>query len=132
MRVRSSLVRLVAVVYVALVVTTGTSACSILGVPMNQQLSTEGNLANQKKVAAEFIKDYPHPELESIRFMAEGSVKGSGNWSAYAVVTIAGKNYDEVLGTSLSLGEGLPTVPPGPGPGPVTVIYSDDSKGLIE
>ncbi len=96
------------------------------------QLSTEENLANQKKVATEFIKDYPHPELESIRFMAEGSVKGSGNWSAYAVVTIAGKAYDEVLGTSLSLGDGLPTLPPGPSPAAVTVIYSDGSKELVE
>jgi hypothetical protein len=53
---------------IAIGVTSGTTACSILGVPMNQQLSTEGNLANQKKVATELIKRYPHPELESVRF----------------------------------------------------------------
>jgi hypothetical protein len=112
-------------------VTTGLSGCSIFGGIVNQQLSTEGNLANQRKVAQQIIRDYPNPALESIRFTKVGHVSGSGGWSANAVVTIDGKEYQEILGTLVSGGDIFPTVPPGSKPGPVTVIYSDGTSEVF-
>ena len=112
-------------------ITTGLSGCSILRGTVNQQLSTEGNLANQRKVAQQIIHDYPNPTLESIRFTREGHVDGSGGWSANAVVTIDGKEYQESLGTLVSGGDAFPTVPPGSKPGPVTVIYSDGTSEVF-
>lgn len=119
------LVGTVAVVAIA----AGTTACSPFGGILNQpQLSTEGNLANQKKVALETLHDYPHPDLESIKFTNEGSVNGAGTWAANAVLTVGGREYQEILGTFSSAGEGLPTAPPGSIPHRVTVIYSDGTS----
>lgn len=98
---------------------------------MNQQLSTEGNLANQRKVAEQIIRDYPTAQLESIRFTTEGHVNGAGGWAANAVVTIDGKKYEEILGTSVSVGDAFPTIPPGSRPGPVTVVYSDGTTETL-
>jgi hypothetical protein len=110
---------------------TGLSGCSIVGGNVNQQLSTEGNLANQRKVAQQIIRDYPNPALESIRFTKEGHVDGSGGWSANAVVTLDGKEYQASLGTLVSAGDIFPTVPPGSKPGPVTVVYSDGTSEVF-
>jgi hypothetical protein len=113
-------------------ITTGLSGCSIFGGIVNQQLSTEENLANQRKVAEQTIRDYPHPALESIRFTSEGHVNGAGDWNANAVLTIDGVEYHELLGVLLSGGDGVPTVPPGSTSGPVTVIYSDGSSEVMK
>ncbi|NUU06035.1 hypothetical protein HNO83_06690 [Leifsonia sp. C5G2] len=99
---------------------------------MNQQLSTEGNLANQRKVAEQTIRDYPSPELESIRFTSEGHVNGAGDWNANAIVTIEGKEYRELLGIHLSGGDIFPTLPPGSMAGPVTVTYSDGTSEVMK
>lgn len=99
---------------------------------MNQQLSAEDNLANQRTVAEKTIRDYPNPALESVRFTNEGKVDGAGAWAATAVITIEGKEYQEILGTFLSGGDILPTISPGSEPTPVTVIYSDGTTEVMK
>lgn len=121
-----------AVVAVAAGVVSGLSGCSIFRGMVNQQLTTEENLANQRKVAEQTIRDYPHPALESIRFTSEGHVNGGGDWNANAVLTVEGKEYYELLGILLSGGDVLPTVPPGSAPGPVTVSYSDGTSEVMK
>ena len=98
---------------------------------MNQQLSTEDNLANHRKVAQQTIREYPNPALTSIRFVSEGHVDGAGAWAADAVMTIDGKEYEEVLGTFLSGGDPIPSVPPGSKAGPVEVLYSDGTTEVF-
>jgi hypothetical protein len=112
-------------------IATSLSGCSIFGGLVNQQLSTEDNLANQRKVAQQTIRDYPNPKLESIRFTSEGHVDGGGDWSANAIVTIDGKEYYELLGVLVSGGDIFPTIAPGSTAGPVTVIYSDGTSEVI-
>ena len=111
---------------------TSLSGCSIFGGIVNQQLSTEDNLANQRKVAEQTIRDYPNPALESIRFTSEGHVNGGGDWNANAIVTIEGKEYQELLGIQLSMGDVFPKPPPGSAAGPVTVIYSDGTTEVLK
>jgi hypothetical protein len=78
------------------------------------------------------IRDYPNPALESIRFTTEGYVDGRGDWSAHADMTVGGREYQEILGTFLSGGDILPTVPPGSNSGPVTVVYSDGTSEVLK
>lgn len=56
-------------VIIGAVITTGLSGCSIFGGIVNQQLSTEQNLAKQRKAAAEFVG--AHPDTEAITFTRE-------------------------------------------------------------
>lgn len=111
--------------------TSGLSGCSIFGGIVNQQLSTEGNLANQRKFALEFIGKYHNPELQSIRYTSEGHVNGAGSWGASAVLTIDGKDYDGFLG-DLTAGGPLPKAPPGAKPGAVTVSYTDGTSEVVK
>ncbi|MGH1526998.1 hypothetical protein ACRAWC_25090 [Leifsonia sp. L25] len=112
--------------------TAGTTACSLYGGMVNKQLSTERNLANQRRVALQFVQDYPNPQIEAITFADEGHVDGSGAWGASAYVTVDGKRYEEILGTFLSGGDALPTIAPGaPPPHSVTVVYSDGSSEVL-
>ncbi|MFF9565072.1 hypothetical protein ACF1AJ_17115 [Leifsonia sp. NPDC014704] len=96
---------------------------------MNQQASTATNLANQKKAALLFIKDWP--ETERIRYTQEGRYSGTGYWSAYATVTIAGKEYGENLGLQVVGGDPLPDPNPQATPSPVPVIFSDGSSEIV-
>jgi hypothetical protein len=111
-------------------ITTSLSGCSIYGGIVNQQLSTEDNLANQRKFALEFIHKYRNPGLQSIQFTTEGYVNGAGDWIANAVLTIEAKQYKGSLG-DLTGGGPLPKAPPGAKPGDVTVIYSDGTSEVL-
>jgi hypothetical protein len=64
--------------------------------------------------------------------MDEGGHPGEGTWRVGAIVTVGGKDYNESLGTFVSIGEGLPTIAPGATPGPVTVIYSDGTSEVLK
>lgn len=119
------------IVALAAGVTSGLSGCSIFLALSSHQPSTEGNLANQRKVATEFIADYRHPELESIRYTTEGSVNGAGSWGANAVLTVDGKEYEGFIG-DLSTGGTLPKAPPGSTSGDITLIYSDGTSEVLK
>ena len=101
--------------------------CSAIGYSVKQT-----NLGNQRSAALKFLSDYPNPDIETIRFTREGSVSGSGSWSANAVVTIGDKDYDEILGIHVSGGNPLPTIAAKAAPGPATVIYSDGSSEVLK
>jgi hypothetical protein len=124
----------VAVLVVALAagVTSSLSGCSVFLALASHQPTTEENLANQRKVALQTIRDYPNPALESIRFTSEGNVDGAGGWAANAVVAVGGKEYQEILGTFLSGGDILPTMAPGSNSGPVNLLYSDDTSEVLK
>lgn len=96
---------------------------------MNQQASTATNLANQKKAALLFISG--RPETERIRYTQEGGFNGAGSWSAYATVTIGGKDYGEHLGLTLVGGDPLPPPETGSTPSPVPITYSDGSSEIL-
>ena len=121
--------RWLAAVAVIVGVCVGLIACSLLG---GNAANPETNLVNQRKVALQFVKDYPNPELETIRFTQEGSVGGSGEWAVNAVVTVSGKNYEEILGTYMSGGDILPSAPPESQPISVTVVYSDGTSEVVK
>lgn len=107
----------------------GLSGCSLPGLERAKQM--QANLANQRKVAVKFVKNYPNPELEAIAFTNRGSVDGSGSWGANAVITVAGTRYNGILGTFMSSGDALPPVGPEAKPGAVTLIYSDGTSEVL-
>ena len=96
---------------------------------MNQQASTATNLANQKEAALKLISH--RPETQRIEFTEEGGFSGAGYWSAYAIVTIAGNNYQEDLGLQMVGGDPLPAPDPESTPSPVPVTYSDGSSEVL-
>lgn len=97
---------------------------------MNQQKTTlQENLKYQKLTAQKFI-EY-QPDVEVITFTREGSIAGSGQWAANAIVTIAGKEYRQIIGPWEAIGEDLPNTPSSYIPGPVTVNYSDGSSEVL-
>ena len=97
---------------------------------MNEQTAHQENLAKQREVALAFIRE--SPDVDAIKFTHEGNRPGIGaSWSANAIVTIDGKNYNEIIGLDLLAGDGLPSVPPDTVRGPVMVTYSDGSSEIV-
>lgn len=95
------------------------------------EVRTETNLANQRKAAIAFLEK--QGGVETIRFTQEGDKPGVGAlWSANVVVTIAGVEYQEIIGPQVRGGDPLPSIAPGATTGPVTVIFSDGSSEVIE
>ena len=111
----------------------GVSGCGaekdVSGQQRQVQVRAE-NLAKQRESVLALIAN--HPDVEVIRFTQEGDRPGLGApWSANAVVTIGGKDYQEILGPRSRAGESLPDAPPSSSPRPVTVIYSDGSSEVL-
>ena len=123
--------RLVAAVVVAGAVCAGVGGCALgEDVSGQQEQRLENNLAKQKQAALKFIQN--QPDVEKIRFTQEGNNPGLGSsWGANAVVTIDGKEYDEILGLNTLVGDPLPDTPPAYTPRPVTVVYSDGSSEVL-
>jgi len=119
-------------VIIGAVITTGLSGCSIFGGIVNQQLSTEQNLAKQRKAAAEFVG--AHPDVEAITFTREGSVSGSGTWAANAFVLVGDRRYEAILGIGIgsTSWEPWPSQTPSPTAIPVTVTYSDGTSEVLD
>lgn len=100
---------------------------------MSQDETTETNLANQRKVALIFWRDYANPALTNIRFTDEGNKPGFGApWSANAVVTVGGQGFNEILGAEVWGGDPLPAPAHGSTVGPITVTYSDGTQELVQ
>lgn len=100
-------------------------SCSVIGYTVKQT-----NLANQRNAALRFIVH--QPDVEIVRFTNEGSVSGSGSWAVNAVVTIGGKEYQEILGPHTLGGDPLPDTPTPFTPAPVTVIYSNGTSEVLK
>ena len=110
-------------------ISAGLSGCSVSGADKEEQM--QANLANQRNVAVKLVENYPNPELESITFTSAGSVGGAGDWAARAVISVGGRDYNGILGTSLSSGDGLPTIAEDATPGLVAVTYSDGTSEML-
>ena len=110
----------------------GSTGCSMIGgTAVNEESALRENLAKQREVALAFIRD--SPDVDTIEFTHEGNRPGIGaSWSANAIVTVGGKNYKEILGLRLIIGDGLPSAPPDTVRGPVTVIYSDGTSEIVQ
>ncbi|MGH1526223.1 hypothetical protein ACRAWC_20055 [Leifsonia sp. L25] len=94
-------------------------------------MNTETNLANQRKAAIAFLEQ--QGGVEKISFTQEGGKPGLGAyWCANVVVTIAGKEYQEIIGIHVLGGDPLPDIAPTSRPIPVTVVFSDGSSEVIE
>jgi hypothetical protein len=89
------------------------------------------NLAKQKQTA-ESIKKY-QPGLEQIKFTQDGNVAVfGGSWAVNAVLTISGKEYQEILEVDGAMaGDPTPGQRPQPTLTPVKVIYSDGSTEVL-
>lgn len=101
---------------------------------MSQEETTRTNLANQRKVAMLFLGDYPHHELTAMRFTREGGRPGLGvPWSVNVVVSVGGKDYNEILSTNnVWGGDQLPELQPGSVHGAVTVTYSNGTTEVFQ
>lgn len=107
------------------------SGCSLLGELLGQKTTTpQENHELQRLSAVNFKRDWPG--TQSIRFTQEGNYSGAGTWAANAVVTIEGKNYQQIIGPYEDGGDPLPE------PGSIaptesmTVYYSDGTSEVIE
>ena len=136
--VRSLSLRLRRLRWAVLVVVVGAVGVGVSGCGAGDDVSGQQgqvqvhaeNLAKQRESALALIAN--HPDVEVIRFTQEGDRPGLGApWSANAVVTIGGKDYQEILGPRSRAGESLPDAPPSSSPRPVTVIYSDGSSEVL-
>ena len=94
---------------------------------MQQKTTTKENLELQRITAVKFKKF--QPDVEVITFIEEGSYSGAGQWAAGAIVTVDGKEFEELLGPWTTAGDGLPDPDLSRASGSVRVNYSD---GTIE
>lgn len=119
--------RLVPAMGIWAALTLGLSGCAWGG----KEVNTETNLANQRKAAMAFLET--QGGVEQIRFTQEGGKPGLGaSWRANAVITIAGVEYQEIVGIGVLGGDPLPGIVPSSNPSPATLIFSDGSSEVIE
>jgi hypothetical protein len=111
-------------------ISAGLSGCSVSGA--DKEVQMQANLANQRKVAVKLVENYPHPALERIEFTNAGSIDGAGTWAANAIVTVAGHEHREILGTFVSGGDELPAIESEATGRPVTLVYSDGASEVLQ
>ncbi|MDP9903286.1 hypothetical protein J2S90_000226 [Arthrobacter bambusae] len=119
----------------------GLSACSMEGNSVGQDSTLQSNLDNQKKAASAYLAANRGEGIERIEFTEPGRVPGIGaTWGASAVVTVAGKGYQETLvldgsriGQAMPGELGVPKVTPSPGATsvPVVLVLSDGSSEVL-
>lgn len=120
--------RIPLIVAILLSLALGLGACTLGRDAVSRR---QTNLAKQKEVALIFRKNYP--AVEKIRFTREGNEPGLGApWSVNAVVTLEGKEYEEILGFLSIGGEPMPDVDPPSPQKPTLVIFSDGTTEEIE
>jgi hypothetical protein len=113
---------------ILLAVALGLGACTHGGEAVSER---QVNLANQRKVALIFRKNYA--AVEKIRFTQEGGKPGLGaSWTVNAVVTVQSKEYRQILGVRTMGGEPLPDVDLQFAPSRLLVVFSDGSSEEIE
>jgi len=111
---------------ILLAVAIGLGACTFEGDSMNQR---KANLENQRRSALVLLKN--QGGVEKVRFTSEGGKLGLGApWVVEAVVTIDGREFNEILGPRQLGGDPMPKLPSAPN-SRTTVIYSDGSSEVI-
>jgi hypothetical protein len=123
---RSRSILIVALVGCLLVTLAG---CSLIGDTLQRKTTPAENHKYQRITAVN--KKERWPNVDVITFIDEGRFKGSGTWSASAVVTIDGQDYDQIIGPHSAIGDDLPRPVEGQGSSPLTVNYSDGSSEVI-
>lgn len=113
----------------------GTTGCGDVGHRiLYGTLKPKSNYANQRESALHFREVWAN--VERIRYTEEGSKAGLSSWSANALATIDGKEYDVIIGpdTQTFRQTDPPPIMPTPAPPPValTVTYSDGTTEVIE
>jgi hypothetical protein len=122
--------KLVLIVGVIAALLAGSSGCSLIGDTLQQKTTTKENLELQRITALKF-KAF-QPDVEVITFTEEGSVDGSGQWSANAIVLVADKEYQEIIGPWTTFGDPLPSSPPSDAGLPATVHYTDGTSEVLQ
>ncbi|NUU05101.1 hypothetical protein [Leifsonia sp. C5G2] len=109
------------------------SGCSTIeSRAVSQEETTKVNLANQRRAAVMFRREYRNPELKAIRFMREGGRPGLGApWGVNARITIGDQHYEEVLQLDSWAGEQLPPEVLGDELAGVVVTYSDGASEVL-
>jgi hypothetical protein len=110
------------------------NGCSLIGGgEMSDRDTAKVNLANQRQAALVFRRGYHNPDLTAVQFTHEGDSPAFGaGWSANAVATVSGREYDVILAKDFWGGEQMPRPLPDASPGPVKVIYSDGSSEVLQ
>lgn len=99
---------------------------------MGPEEKTKANLANQRKAALSFWRDYRNPGLKAIRFKHEGGRPGFGApWGVNVVITIGDRQYEEILLVDSWAGDPLPPESPDAAPSDVVVTYSDGASEVL-
>ncbi|MGO4592816.1 hypothetical protein AB4Z18_03245 [Leifsonia sp. 2TAF2] len=122
--------RLALIVAMIAALLAGLSGCSLIGDALQQKTTPQENLDYQRTTALKFKSRWPN--VEEITFTREGAIDGSGEWTTNAIVTIDGKEYQEILGPWATGGQPLPTPPTSFVSTPVTVNYSDGTSEVLE
>ena len=118
---------------VALIV--GLTACSLIG---NRLMTPDPPVRELQRESARHYRDEWQPNVEKIRFTQEGGRGGVGApWGVNAIATVAGVDYQVIIGPEIGPGfvgdNGVPPEAPTPAPHlPLSVIYSDGSSEVIE
>lgn len=113
----------------AIALSVGLSACVPGANAVNERKAEQMNLANQRDTAIKFLG--MQGGVEKIMFTQEGTYSGAGTWATNAIITIEGRDYNEILGIWILGGDQLPDIPVSSSPTPSTVIYSDGSSEVI-
>ncbi|MFF9565234.1 hypothetical protein ACF1AJ_17945 [Leifsonia sp. NPDC014704] len=108
----------------------GLTSCSLIGDALKQKTTPAENVGYQRMLAKKFKVNWP--AVEVIEYTREGGIDGSGEWSTNAVVTIAGKTYQEIFGVSVVGGDPLPDPDASPATESVTVRYSDGTSEVMK
>ena len=99
-------------------------------------LKPKSNHENQRESALHFRTVWAN--VERIRFTEEGSKAGLSSWSANAVATVTGRDYNVIIGPDIVVIQHtdppaqVPTLPPATSPRALTVVYSDGTIEVIQ
>ncbi|MGO4595115.1 hypothetical protein AB4Z18_14965 [Leifsonia sp. 2TAF2] len=112
----------------------GSTGCAMRGIGGMSQTTEKTNLELQRESALKFRSEWS--QVEMMRFTQEGSRPGFGApWSVNAVATVAGVEYQVIIGPTSHGGFPTGDVPPDapvlPTPEPMTVIYSNGTSEVL-
>lgn len=126
--------RVMSVLAVSAMLVAGSTGCSLMKPRGVSQQAEKSNMELQRESALKFRSEWP--DVEMIRFTREGDRPGYGAaWGVNAVATVAGKEYQVIIGPNLPVT--FPTGYPPPTSSlpsrtaPLTVVYSDGTTEVV-